>query len=454
MPTRPDSRGATWPPRPAQPLPQAELREAVDSGDDLAVRDAVSQLAIPFIAAVILKAPPGEVGLLATIEFLPFLLFTLPAGRGSTGSRVAGSSSFGDLGRARCSSASRSPAAGVLTIWQLYLVGFVNGVMTVFFDVADQSYLPAHPRARRARRGQLEAPDQPVRGDDPRPADRRRDRRLLTAPVAVLARRHQLLGSAGLIFSIRKGEPKRTPPTDADGQVTAQPSIRAEIFDGLHFVLRHQYLRNIAATTGLSNLFSNIAFAIFAVYAYRTLELTPQVGVIGGLGSIGILLGALVTARIAGRIGVGRTIVRSIALSGPATLIVPIAPPDTAVRCSSLRRSSSPASATSSTTSTRSASARPSPRTGCQGRMNATMRFLVWGTIPIGSIVGGLSPRSAVEATWRAGHRRRPRLLRLPADPVLAGPVAQRIPSPPSTPSDTELLDADAGMASPGSSLD
>ena len=33
-------------------------------------------------------------------------------------------------------------ALGALTIWQLYLVGFINGIFTVFFDVADQSYLP------------------------------------------------------------------------------------------------------------------------------------------------------------------------------------------------------------------------------------------------------------------------------------------------------------------------
>src|SRR4029078_11168508 len=85
----------------------------------------------------------GEVGLLATVEFLPFLLFTLPAGVWVDRFPRRGILVIGDLGRAvMLVSIPIASAAGVLTIWQLYLVGFVNGVMNVFFDVADESYLP------------------------------------------------------------------------------------------------------------------------------------------------------------------------------------------------------------------------------------------------------------------------------------------------------------------------
>src|SRR3954451_20351916 len=40
----------------------------------------ISQIAIPFIAAVLLNASAAEVGPLPPIDSLPFLLFTLPAG--------------------------------------------------------------------------------------------------------------------------------------------------------------------------------------------------------------------------------------------------------------------------------------------------------------------------------------------------------------------------------------
>ena len=40
----------------------------------------VSQIAIPFIAAVVLNATPLEVALLGIVDMLPFILFALPAG--------------------------------------------------------------------------------------------------------------------------------------------------------------------------------------------------------------------------------------------------------------------------------------------------------------------------------------------------------------------------------------
>jgi len=40
----------------------------------------VSLLAIPLVAVTLLQASPFEVALLGTVEFLPFILFSLPAG--------------------------------------------------------------------------------------------------------------------------------------------------------------------------------------------------------------------------------------------------------------------------------------------------------------------------------------------------------------------------------------
>ena len=398
----------------------------------------VSQLAIPFIAAVILKAPPGEVGLLATIEFLPFLLFTLPAGVWVDRFPRRRILIVGDLGRAAMLvSIPIAAAAGVLTIWQLYLVGFVNGVMTVFFDVADQSYLPTILERDELADGNAKLQisqsaatilGQPMGGGIVA---------LVTAPMAVLIDAISYLGSAALIVSIREGardvvagrRAAASPidavdATEAD-QVSAGTSagasvaveaavddpgptladapgggMRAQIFDGLHFIIRHEYLGNIAATTGISNLFSNIGGAIFPVYAYRTLGMTPEaVGLIGGLAGAGILLGALVTTRIQDRIGVGRTILLGAAATGPVGLLVPIASPDTAVLvigASFFLMSICNVVYNVSQVSLRQAITPDR----MLGRMNASMRFLVWGTIPIGSLIGaGLSELIGVQET-------------------------------------------------------
>ena len=104
----------------------------------------VTLLALPLVAATILQVTPFEFALLGTIEFLPFILLSLPAGVWVDRLRRRPILIVGDLGRAI--SLSSIPIAyyqGVLSIWQLYVVGFVNGCLTVFFDVAYQSYLPS-----------------------------------------------------------------------------------------------------------------------------------------------------------------------------------------------------------------------------------------------------------------------------------------------------------------------
>ena len=96
------------------------------------------------MAAVVLNVTPFEFGLLATIEFLPFIFLSLPAGVWVDRLRRRPILIVGDLGRAiSLISIPIAYNAGVLSIWQLYVVGFVNGCLTVFFDVAYQSYLPS-----------------------------------------------------------------------------------------------------------------------------------------------------------------------------------------------------------------------------------------------------------------------------------------------------------------------
>ena len=104
----------------------------------------VSQLALPLAAILVLDASAFEVALLGTVEFLPFLLFALPAGVWVDRLRRKPILVLGDLGRAvALGSIPVAYAFDALTIWQLYAVGFLVGVGTVFFDVAYQSYLPS-----------------------------------------------------------------------------------------------------------------------------------------------------------------------------------------------------------------------------------------------------------------------------------------------------------------------
>jgi MFS family permease len=349
----------------------------------------VSMLAIPYIATVLLKATAFEVALLGAIEFLPFLLFTLPAGAWVDRMRRRPILISGDL--ARLVALGTIPFAwglGELTIWQLYVVAFVTGIATVFFDVAYQSYLPALVSRDSLVEGNAKLQASEAAAQVVGPGLGGALIGVVGAPFAIIADAISYLASAVFVSLIRRPEPH--PEADRLAAGLAREPLRRQIAEGLRFVLRNSYLRAIAAATSSSNLFSNMVYAIIPIYLYRELGLSAAtVGVIFGVGSLGALGGAMAANQIAARIGLGRTIIGSIALGGPAMLLVPLAPHDSPVVwlvAAILVGSFGSVVYNVNQVSFRQAI---SP-TAIQGRMNATMRFIVWGTIPLGSIVGGV----------------------------------------------------------------
>ena len=364
----------------------------------------VSLLAIPLVAVTLLEATPFEVAMLGTIEFLPFILFSLPAGAWVDRLRRRPILIVGDIGRALLlASIPIAFALDVLTIWQLYVVGFAAGTLTVFFDVAYQSYLPS-----------LVDRDQLIEGNSKMEVTRTLAQTagpalsggligILTAPIAILIDSISYGISAFFVFLIRRREP--TPDRHVDEHGEARQGLRKEVSAGLRYVLGNRYLRGIAAATGTSNLFSNIAFATFIVYAVRELGLSPtEIGIVFGVGNVGALIGAVTGDRWSRRFGLGHTIVGSMALTAPGILLVALAPAQAPipflVAATALTGFSSVVYNISQV-SFRQAITPPT----MQGRMNATMRFIVWGTIPVGSILGGIlaTTLGLHEAIWIGG---------------------------------------------------
>ena len=383
----------------------------------------VSQLAIPLVAALILRVSPFEFGLLATVEFLPFVLISLPAGVWVDRLRRRPIMIAGDIGRA-LSLLSIPIAAwyGVLTIWQLYLVGFINGCLTVFFDVAYQAYLPALVERDEILEGnsKLEISRSAAQITGPGVAGVLIG--VVTAPMAILLDSLSFLGSAFFLWRIRKPEPLPERRKNADGK---HVGMREEIADGLRFVLGNRFLRAIATCTGTSNLFGNIGFAILLLYAVRTvgeggLGMDAQsIGIALSLGSIGALVGALTANRIGRWLGVGPTIIVTAFLFAPPMLILAAAPAELAVPMASASIFVAAFSGVVYNINQVSFRQAITPER-MQGRMNATMRFIVWGTIPVGQIAGGLLGGiiGLHETIWVSGL-----LSFIPFLPVLFSPV-------------------------------
>ena len=169
----------------------------------------VSQLALPFIAAVILRASAFEVALLGTVEMLPFILFTLPAGAWLDRVRRKPVLVAGDLGRAAALiTIPVAYAFGVLTIWQLYAVGFTTGFLTVLFDVADQSYLPVLLDADDLVEGNAKLQFPAAAAQIVGPGFTGQIIGVIAAPFAIVVDAISFVLSGALIASIRKHEPK------------------------------------------------------------------------------------------------------------------------------------------------------------------------------------------------------------------------------------------------------
>jgi MFS family permease len=216
----------------------------------------VTGLAIPFVAIKLLDATTFEVGLLNVIDFLPFLLIGLVAGVWVDRLRRRPILIVGDLGRAvLLASIPVAHAFGALTIWQLYAVGFLVGSLTVFFDVAYQSYLPSLVGAAHLvdGNGKLEISRSAAQVLGPGIGGVLIG--VLSAPFAIVVDSLSYLGSALFVFLIRRAEPRPARhPDETSG--APRPGMRSEIAEGLRYVVGHRYLRSIAACTASANLLS------------------------------------------------------------------------------------------------------------------------------------------------------------------------------------------------------
>jgi MFS family permease len=351
----------------------------------------VSALAIPFVAIEILQASTFQVALLNVVDFLPFLLVGLPAGVWVDRLRRRPVMIAGDLGRAvALATIPLAFVAGVLTIVQLYVVGFVVGVLTVFFDVAYQSYLPSLVTRDQLQEGNAKLEISRAGAAVVGPGLAGVLIGVVRAPFAVALDALSFLGSALFLVMIRRPEPAPEAHRE-DGK--PGPGMRREMAEGLRYVLGHAYLKNIAACTATANLFGTVATSVLLVFAVRELGMTAgSIGVAFSIGATGALLGALSANRVSTRLGVGPTIIAFGGVSGLALLPLALAPAGTPqpVLAALVALAAFMTGVATVVYNVAQVSLRQAiTPTRMQGRMNATMRWFVWGTIPIGGILGG-----------------------------------------------------------------
>ncbi len=344
----------------------------------------VTLLALPLTAILALGATPAQVGLLSAVEYAPFLVVGLVAGVWTDRLRRRPILIWANLGRAALlGTIPLAALLGRLHLAQLYIVGLLVSTLAVFFEVAYQSYLPTL-----VARGDL------VEGNSKLEVSRSAAQiagpglagalvQVASAPLAIAANTASFLVSALLLGLIRAPE-------------TPRPAARrrgawAAAGEGLRVVAGHPILRAIAASAGTYNLFAHVFLPLFALYATRELGVAPALlGAVLAIGSGGFLAGALLAGPVVRRAGLGAALLAVPVVSGGGVLLIAAAggPRPLIVLLLALGQFLYAAGGTVFNVNSVSLRQAVTPDR-LLGRVNATMRVIAYGAIPLGSLLGG-----------------------------------------------------------------
>ncbi|MFE3453364.1 MFS transporter [Nonomuraea sp. NPDC059194] len=343
----------------------------------------VTLVALPLTALLVLDASPFQLGLLTAAEMAAFMLIGLPAGVWVDRMRRRPILVAADAVRALALlSVPLAAFAGVLSLAQLYVVALVVGVGTVFFDVAHMSFLPSIVRKEELSRGigTLETLRSGAWLTGPGLGGWLVQ--ALTAPIALLADAISYACSALILSTIRAEE---SPAVQQERR-----NLRAEVAEGLRYVLGHRVLRQIALVGALNMLTNGLWAIVQPLFLVRELGLSAGVyGLIVSAMGVGGVVGGVIAPKIVDRYGHGAAMYGGAFFAGLFPLIGGFAGEGWRVLLYPLGMCLLFVAAVVYNVAQGSYRQAVTPD-HLRGRMNATMRFLMWSAMPVGGVLGGL----------------------------------------------------------------
>jgi len=346
-----------------------------------------TMMALPLLAVMTLNASAFEMGVLRTVEYAPFLLFGLFAGVWADywPKRIV----LIVIDFLRAAVLLTIPVLsflGYMKMVHIWVIAFTAGVLSTFYAIISQSIMPSVLSKERFVEGNSKLELSRSLSEMSGPSIAGVLFQLLSGATAIILYVFSFVAS-GLLLSTTKFEEitrRRTPD--------AKPSIWREMSDGLQLVFRNKPLRSIAGCSTTSNFFFNMMHAILVLYMTQEIGFSASImGALITLGTIGALIGALYSGRIIRRFGMGRVIVGAAFAQGLGALFMIGA--KGSEEAAFIFVLTSLVIVTFATTvyniaqvSFRQIMTEPH----LLGRMNATMRTVVWGIIPFGAFFGGV----------------------------------------------------------------
>jgi predicted MFS family arabinose efflux permease len=346
----------------------------------------ITREGLPLTAVLVLAATPLQMGVLAAMGAVPVLLVGLFAGVWVDRRRRRPILIAADVGRAALLLTIPLAAwRGWLHMGQLLVVAALTGVLTVFFNVADQSFLPvlvsrAHliegNSKLEASGGVAEIAGPPLAGVLVQ---------TITAPMAILLDAVSFLVSAATVVAIRTPEPPPAP-------VEPHSHVGQEIRQGLRVLLGQPILRALAITGSIGSFFGGFYATLYTLYVVRVVGASPAVlGLLVAAGGVGCLAGAALAGPVVQRYRLGPAMVAAAAVSAAAGFTAPLAGGrPLAIAVSLLLGGQFFNDAASQLFSIQAVSLRQTiTPDSLLGRINASMHVLEGGVHPFGILVGG-----------------------------------------------------------------
>ncbi|MFD5393464.1 MFS transporter [Streptomyces sp. NPDC127097] len=366
----------------------------------------IGTLGMPVIAVDVLHAGNTQVGILGAVSTISFLLVGLPAGAWVDRWLKRPTMMLAALIRALVVLAIPWLwFTGGLQIWHLYVVATLVGLVTVFFDVAYQSYVPILVPAGDVGRAnaRLEATSQLATTGGP--ALSGLFMRVVSAPVLMLGDTLSYLVSFGCLASIKDSEVQQR------REAGPRRALATEIGEGLRFVRDQPVIRRLVVAMGFSNLFVSMVSTLMPILVLRTIGLDAfMLGVVMTCGSIGGVLGAGLAPMLRRRLSDGTVIAGGLLAAGVFVMVTPVAGLISGTHRNlgtvllMIAEFCMTAAALVYNVTQVSLRQRLCPK-HLLGRMNASIRFVVWGSIPLSAFLAGWlsSLMGVVPTLWIGG---------------------------------------------------
>lgn len=361
-------------------LPSAYWRLSCAAGVN-SVGSGAFAAAVPLLAVTITD-DPRLVSVVSAAAFLPWLVFSLPAGAIIDRYDRVRLMWQAQLGQAVAVGAIAVLAAfGAIPIWVLAALAFVLGAGEVVVSNAAQAILPdlvAKPLLHRANGYQQS--------------------------IATIGQQFAGPAAGGALFAVAAGLPfgldavsfavsavlLSTLPRPA-ARTARHPPMRAAIKEGVRWLARHRLLRALAILLGVNTFCFHLGNTTLILLATRTLGLTASgYGLLLAGAAAGSLLGGLVNARVVAWLGEIRALILSLALTVLVFAAIGLSP-NAAVLAGLLAVNGFLITLWNIVTVSLRQELVPS---GLLGRVTSVYRLLGWGLIPLGALAGGLVAHS------------------------------------------------------------